>query len=96
MYVFTLTALEFYAVSSRFSDTVLYGDDFNAMYTRWLAALDYKFDEDALSKFDPGEFSDMWEARRVIRNSFDIKEYTPNADMAGAWDEAYGRFCKLL
>ena len=50
----------------------------------------------AMQGIAAGEFSDMWEARRVIRNSFDIKEYTPNAEMAGAWDEAYGKFCSLI
>jgi rhamnulokinase/L-fuculokinase len=43
-----------------------------------------------------GEISDMWEARRIIRSSFEIKEYEPDASSAGAWDEAYGRFCSLI
>ena len=50
----------------------------------------------AMQGIAAGEFSDMWEARRVIRDSFEIKEYKPNTDMAGAWDDAYGRFCTLI
>ena len=50
----------------------------------------------AMQGIAAGEFSDMWEARRVIRDSFEIKEYKPNTDMAGAWDDAYGRFCALI
>jgi rhamnulokinase len=42
-----------------------------------------------------GEIKDLHEARHVIRNSFEIKEYLPkgNKDM---WDEAYGRFLQLI
>ena len=42
-----------------------------------------------------GEIKDLYEARHVIRNSFEIKEYLPkgNADM---WDEAYSRFLQLI
>ncbi len=42
-----------------------------------------------------GEIKDLHEARHVIRNSFEIKEYTPkgNTDM---WDEAYARFLQLI
>jgi len=43
-----------------------------------------------------GEVSDMWEARQIIRNSFEIKEYKPDSSMADAWDEAYGKFCALI
>ncbi len=42
-----------------------------------------------------GAISTLSEARQVVANSFDVKHYTPTADR-GAWDEAYGRFCKLL
>lgn len=43
-----------------------------------------------------GEIKDMWEARRIIRNSTDIKEYMPNLENAVAWDEAYERFLKII
>ncbi len=43
-----------------------------------------------------GEISDMWEARRIIANSFDIKTFTPNTAAKSAWDEAYGRFLTLI
>ncbi|MBQ2546773.1 MAG: rhamnulokinase, partial [Clostridia bacterium] len=43
-----------------------------------------------------GEIRDMWEARRVIRASFPIEEYTPDAARKDAWDDAYGRFLALI
>ena len=43
-----------------------------------------------------GEIKDMWEARRIIRNSTDIKEYEPDMVNAAAWDEAYSRFLKII
>lgn len=43
-----------------------------------------------------GEIKDIWEARRIIRASFDIEEYTPNAETASAWDEAYARFLSIV
>ncbi len=43
-----------------------------------------------------GELKDQWEARRVIRASFPIKEYTPDAASKAAWDDAYGRFLALI
>jgi len=43
-----------------------------------------------------GEISDLWEARKIIRDSFDVKEYKPSTETASAWDEAYERFCALL
>ena len=50
----------------------------------------------AMQAIAAGEIKDIWEARRVIRESTEIKEYTPNTETASAWDEAYGRFLKLL
>jgi len=41
-----------------------------------------------------GAVSDIAEARAVIRNSFEMDEYTPQ--MPAPWDEAYERFGKLL
>ena len=43
-----------------------------------------------------GEIKDMWEARQIIANSFEVKEYQPEMDKKAAWDEAYGRFLKLI
>ncbi len=41
-----------------------------------------------------GELSDISEARAVIKNSFDIKSYTP--DGADEWDKAYAKFKEIL
>ncbi len=41
-----------------------------------------------------GEVADLKQARQIIADSFELKHYEPSADRA-AWDEAYGRFCKL-
>lgn len=43
-----------------------------------------------------GEISDMWEARRIIANSFEIKTFEPHNENKAAWDEAYGRFLNLI
>jgi len=43
-----------------------------------------------------GEIKDIWEARRIIRSSFEIKEYEPDKASAAQWDEAYGRFLSLI
>ncbi|MCC3371755.1 rhamnulokinase family protein [Cohnella sp. REN36] len=40
-----------------------------------------------------GELSDIWEARRVIRDSFPVAVYEPRA--REAWDDAYGRFLRV-
>ncbi|ULL14014.1 rhamnulokinase [Paenibacillus sp. H1-7] len=40
-----------------------------------------------------GVFSDIWEARRVIRDSFPVIEYRPEAQEQ--WSQAYDRFVKL-
>lgn len=40
------------------------------------------------------ELSGLSDARHVIRNSFEIKEYQPHN--TEAWDEAYGRFLAIL
>ncbi|WP_246469603.1 rhamnulokinase [Cohnella nanjingensis] len=39
-----------------------------------------------------GELSDIWEARSVIRDSFPVTVYEPEA--WEAWDDAYGRFLR--
>lgn len=50
----------------------------------------------AMQLIAAGEISDVWEARSVIKKSFDVKEYKPNEETAAAWDEAYARFCTLI
>ncbi len=40
-----------------------------------------------------GQFSSIWEARKVIRDSFEIATYEPQE--SGAWNEAYGRFLEV-
>ena len=42
-----------------------------------------------------GEISTLAEAREIVANSFELKNYEPCADR-GAWDDAYEKFCKLL
>ena len=42
-----------------------------------------------------GEIKGLSEAREVVRNSFEMKYYEPTQDRT-AWDEAFGRFCKLV
>ena len=42
-----------------------------------------------------GEISTLAEAREVVANSFETKHYDPVGDRS-AWDDAFGRFCKLL
>lgn len=43
-----------------------------------------------------GEIGDIWEARCVIRNSTEMKIYTPDQKNAEAWDEAYARFLNVI
>ncbi|MBB3111121.1 rhamnulokinase [Paenibacillus phyllosphaerae] len=40
-----------------------------------------------------GEIQDIWEARRIIRDSFPVTDYKPE-DVA-AWDDAYRRFLQV-
>lgn len=40
-----------------------------------------------------GEFADIWEARRVIRDSFPITTYEPEDQEE--WNLAYGQFCRI-
>lgn len=43
-----------------------------------------------------GELAALDDLRAVVRASFELEEYLPNPATAGAWDEAYGRFGRLL
>ena len=40
-----------------------------------------------------GDFSDIWEARQAIRDSFPIDVYEP--EQLDAWEDAYGRFRRV-
>ncbi|NIK68735.1 rhamnulokinase family protein [Paenibacillus sp. BK720] len=40
-----------------------------------------------------GEFADIWEARRVIRDSFPVTVYDP--EQGDAWYDGYGRFLEI-
>lgn len=40
-----------------------------------------------------GDFKDIWEARKVIRDSFPVTEYEPQDKPI--WEEAYGRFLRM-
>ena len=48
----------------------------------------------AVQFMSSGDISNLTEARRIIKNSFDIKNYTAQNPMA--WDEAYKEFKKIL
>ncbi|MBE7038668.1 MAG: rhamnulokinase, partial [Ruminococcaceae bacterium] len=48
----------------------------------------------AMCLINAGEIKDVAEARRVIKNSFPIKEYTPNHTLD--WDKAYERFLEII
>lgn len=41
-----------------------------------------------------GAVADLKEARRIVADSFEVKQYEPTADR-NIWDEAYARFCTL-
>ena len=42
-----------------------------------------------------GELKNISEAREVIRNSFDVAEYLPNAESKSVWDAGYEKYLKL-
>ncbi|MBR4933250.1 MAG: rhamnulokinase, partial [Clostridia bacterium] len=50
----------------------------------------------AMQAIAAGEIAGLSEARAVISNSFDRKEYTPDTSMKSQWDDAYGRFLSLI
>lgn len=43
-----------------------------------------------------GEISDIKEARKIVRNSFDTKTYKPDTSLADGWNAAFERFKKLV
>ncbi len=50
----------------------------------------------AMQAIAEGELSGLSDARQAVSNSFELKEYTPDASMKAAWDDAFGRFLKLI
>ena len=42
-----------------------------------------------------GEIASIDEARRIVRNSFDIKVYEPDNTLGGNWDAAYAKFLSI-
>lgn len=50
----------------------------------------------AMQAISAGEIAGLFEAREAISNSFEVKEYTPDMSAKAAWDDAYGRFLKLI
>ncbi len=50
----------------------------------------------AMQAIAAGEINGLFEAREAVRNSFEVKEYTPDTSAKDAWDDAYGRFLKLV
>ena len=49
-----------------------------------------------MQAYAAGGVSSCEEIRRIVRDSFDVKTYTPNASAQAEWEEAYTRFCKLI
>ena len=50
----------------------------------------------AMQMIAAGELSDIREARRVIRDSFEMKYYQPDVSSRAAWDDGYARFLCLI
>ena len=50
----------------------------------------------AMQLIAAGEISDVRSARKIIRDSFDVVNYYPDASVREKWDEAYEKFLKLL
>lgn len=49
-----------------------------------------------MQAYAAGDVSDIKEARKIVRNSFEIKTYEPDTSLADGWDKAYERFCSLI
>jgi len=43
-----------------------------------------------------GELSDLSEIRAVVRRSFPVETYEPNAENRAQWDDAYAQYLKLI
>lgn len=42
-----------------------------------------------------GAVADLSQARAIVRDSYDIREFTPRTDAKAAWDQAFERFVQL-
>ena len=42
-----------------------------------------------------GDVDDIWQMRRIIADSVEMKCFTPVADRS-SWDEAYGRYLEIM
>lgn len=49
----------------------------------------------AVQAMSLGEIKDIAEARQVVRESFDVKEYLPNTETKAIWDAGYEKYLKL-
>ena len=49
----------------------------------------------AVQAISLGEIKDIAEARQVVRESFDVKEYLPNPETKAIWDAGYEKYLKL-
>ncbi len=49
-----------------------------------------------MQAYAAGEFKDVNEARAIVRNSFEIKKYTPDTSDREGWQSAYDKFCELI
>ena len=49
----------------------------------------------AVQAMSMGEIKDISEARQVVRDSFDVKDYQPNAATKATWDAGYEKYLKL-
>lgn len=49
-----------------------------------------------MQAYAAGEVSDIKAARKIVRDSFEIKEYEPDTSLKDGWDKAYEKFCSLI
>ncbi len=49
-----------------------------------------------MQAYASGEVADIKEARKIVRSSFEIKEYEPDTILSEGWDKAYEKFCSLI
>ncbi len=50
----------------------------------------------AMQMISTGQLSDLREARQLVKNSFDVKEYEPQKETVQLWQDAYARLEQLL
>ncbi len=49
-----------------------------------------------MQAYAAGDVFDIKDARNIVKNSFEIKEYEPDTSLKDGWDEAYKKFCSLI